>query len=208
MRSDKEHGVRLKTIIAGIALVLTPAPPAFAQMGFSPSYVFLKAIRDSDVAKINEYLNKAGSGQVIINTQDQATGDTALHIVTRRRDLVYLNYLLSRGADPNKANKAGLSPLMMAVQMRWTEGMSVLLDRKAQPDFASALGETPLTRAVQNYDSTAVALLLRAGANPLKPETGSGLSARDYAARSPRAAAILRQIDEAKPKPKANYGPN
>ena len=42
-----------------------------------------------------------------------------------------------------------------------------------------------------------------APANPLKAESGSGLSARDYAARDPRAANILRMIDEAKPKPKA-----
>lgn len=200
--------MRLKTIITGVVLALALAVPAAAQMGFSQSYVFLKAVKDSDGAKITDILSKAGSAQVIINTQDQANGDTALHIVTRRRDTTYLNFLLARGAEPNVTNKAGLSPLYMAVQMRWAEGVSLLLDRRAKPDLAGALGATPLTRAVQNYDSATVALLLRAGANPLKAEAGSGLSARDYAARDPRAAAILRQIDEAKPKPKANYGPN
>jgi ankyrin repeat protein len=199
-------GVRLKTIITGAALAF--AIPAGAQMGFSESYNFLKAVKDSDGNKLNEILSKAGSAQVIINTVDQSTGDTALHIVTRRRDLVYLNFLLSRDADPNVTNKADISPLYMATQMRWAEGVSLLLDRKARPDMPNALGSTALSRAVQNYDSAIVALLLRAGANPLKAEAGSGLSARDYAARDPRAAAILRQIDDAKPKPKANYGPN
>ncbi|HTI30622.1 MAG TPA: ankyrin repeat domain-containing protein [Sphingomonas sp.] len=199
-------GVRLKTIITGAALAL--AVPAAAQLGFSQSYTFLKAVRDSDAKTISEMLTKAGIGSVIINTKSQDTGDTALHIVTKRRDLTYLNFLLSRGADPDVKNNADLSPLYMATQLRWAEGVSVLLDRRAKPDLPSALGATALTRAVQNYDSTIVALLLRAGANPLKAEAGSGLSARDYAARDPRAANILRMIDEAKPKPKANYGPN
>ncbi len=198
--------MRLKTIITGLALAA--AMPAAAQMGFSPSYVFLKAVKDADAKTITEMLNKAGSGSVIINTKSQDNGDTALHIVTRRRDLVYLNFLLARGADPNVTNKADVSPLFMATQMRWAEGVSLLLDRRARPDLPSALGATALTRAVQNYDASIVALLLRAGANPLKAEAGSGLSARDYAARDPRAVNILRMIDEAKPKPKANYGPN
>lgn len=198
--------MRLKTIITGAALGL--AVPAAAQMGFSQSYVFLKAVKDQDATKITDILSKAGSAQVIINTQSPDTGDTALHIVTRKRDLTYLNFFLSRGADPNIRNKQGQSPLLIATQSRWTEGVSLLLDRRATPDIASSLGETPLTRAVQNVDTTSVGLLLRAGANPLKPEAGSGLSARDYAARDPRAAVILRQIDEARPKPKAKYGPN
>lgn len=198
--------MRLKTIILGAALAV--ASPAGAQMGFSPSYTFLKAVRDSDAKTITDMLNKAGSGSVIINTKSQDNGDTALHIVTRRRDLTYLNFLLAKGADPNVTNNADLTPLYMATQMRWADGVSVLLDRRAKPDMASALGATALTRAVQNYDTTIVALLLRAGANPLKAEAGSGLSARDYAARDPRAANILRLLDEAKPKPKSNYGPN
>lgn len=198
--------VQLKTVMTGLALAV--ALPAAAQTSFSPSYTFLKAVKDADGNKITEILNKAGSGSVIINTKSQDNGDTALHIVTRRRDITYLNFLLSRGADPNVNNNADLTPLYMATQLRWTEGMSLLLDRGAKADLPSALGATPLTRAVQNYDTTAVALLLRAGANPLRAESGSGLSARDYAARDPRAGNILRMIDEAKPKPKANYGPN
>ena len=198
--------MRLRTIITSATLAI--AVPAAAQLGFSQSYTFLKAVRDSDGSKITDILSKAGSAQVIIDTQDQANGDTALHIVTRRRDMTYLNFLLSRGANPNLRNRLGQSPLLIATQTRWPEGVSLLLDHRAQADLASSLGETALTRAVQNYDATIVALLLRAGANPLKPEAGSGLSARDYAKRDPRASVILREIDEAKPKAKANYGPN
>jgi uncharacterized protein len=200
--------VRLKAIFGGAALALALTAPAVADVGFTQSYLFLKAIKDQDVQKINEILSKAGSGQVIINTKSTDNGDTALIIVTRRRDIPYLNFLLSRKADPNLKNNADISPLYLATQMRWSEGVSLLLDHGAQADITSALGETPLTRAVQNGDSTSVALLLRAGANPLKAESGSGLSAHDYAKKDPRLVNILRQLDEAKPKPKANYGPN
>ena len=210
MRADSEGipGVRLKAMISGAALALALSAPASADIGFSPSYTFLKAIKDADGNKVNEILSKAGSAQVIINTKAQDTGDTALIIVTRRRDLAYLNFLLSRKADPNLKNNDDASPLYIATQLRWVEGVSLLLDHAAQADITSSLGETPLTRAVQNNDSTIVALLLRAGANPLKAEAGSGLTARDYAKRDPRLVGVLRQLDEVKPKPKVNYGPN
>jgi len=47
-----------------------------------------------------------------------------------------------------------------------------------------------------------------AGANPAKHDLSAGYSARDYAVRDPRAAAILKAIDEAHPRPKTAVGPN
>jgi uncharacterized protein len=61
---------------------------------------------------------------------------------------------------------------------------------------------------VQNRDIASVRTLLAAGANPNRADTSSGLTARQYAERDMRSGAIVKAIDEAKPKPKVSIGPN
>ncbi len=193
--------------VLGLALVAVMAPVA-AQAQFSESYNFLKAVRDRDGDKVTAAINKPGSGAVLINTRDSATGEGALHIVTKRRDVTWLSFLLSKGANPDMRDSGGNTALMISAQLGFAEGLSLLIDRRAQVDLANSSGETPLIRAVQNRDIATVRTLLAAGANPAKADTSSGLSARQYAERDLRSAAIVKAIDEAKPKPKAKVGPN
>lgn len=193
---------------AGIALVLALMLPTAASAQFSASFNFLKAVKDRDGQKVTDFIAKPGSGAIVIDTRDPATGEAALHIVTKARDTIWLNFLLSKGAKPDSRDNQGNTPLMLAAQLGWADGLSLLIERRANVDVANNSGETPLIRAVQNRDIHTVRLLLMAGANPNKADTGSGLSARDHAARDPRAALILKAIDEARPRPKAAVGPN
>ena len=170
--------------------------PASAAAQFSEGFNFLKAVRERDGTKVTAALNKPGS--IIVNTRDGSTGETPLHIVTAGRDALWLGFLLQRGADPNARNAQGETPLMLATQLGWGEGIETLLARRAGVDVASASGETPLIRAVQNRDIASVRLLLAGGANPNRPDNAAGLSARQYAMRDPRAAAILKAIDDTK----------
>jgi uncharacterized protein len=194
--------------LIGYGLVAALAVPIAAQAQFSESYNFLKAVRDRDGEKVTTAINKPGSGAVIINTRDSSTGEAAIHIVTKRRDTVWLSFLLAKGANPDMRDASGNSALMLATQISFVEGISLLIDRRASVDLANSSGETPLMRAVQNRDLGTVRALLTAGANPNKTDTGSGLSARQYAERDPRAGAIVAAINDAKPKPKAKVGPN
>ncbi len=193
--------------VFGLTLVAVMAPIA-AQAQFSDSYNFLKAIRDRDGQKVTDFLNKPGSGAVIVNTRDSSTGDGALHIVTKRRDTVWLSFLLAKGANPDMRDGSGNTALMLAAQIGFAEGLSLLIDRRAQVDLANSRGETPLMRAVQNRDIATVRALLGAGANPNKADTSSGMTARQYAERDARSAAIVKAMDEAKPRPKVKVGPN
>ena len=193
----------------GFALALTAVVvPIAAQAQFSDSYNFLKAIRDRDGQKVTDFLNKPGSGAVIVNTRDSSTSEGALHIVTKRRDTVWLSFLLAKGANPDLRDAGGNTALMIAAQIGYAEGLALLIDRRANVDLTNNSGETPLIRAVQNRDIATVRTLLAAGANPNKADTSSGLSARQYAERDQRSAAIVKVIDEARPKPKAKVGPN
>lgn len=184
---------RFIPIVAAVAF----AVPGVAVAQFSDSYNFLKAVRERDGTKATEFVTRPGS--VIVDTRDPTSGETALHIVTRERDLNWLAFLLSRNAKPDMRDAKGNTPLMIAAQIGFVEGAQLLLQWRASVDMPNSGGETPLIRAVQNRDAPMVRVLLLAGANPNKADTGAGLSARDYATRDRRSTAILKLIEETKP---------
>lgn len=173
---------------AGVGMI---ASPAAAQ--FSDSYNFLKAVRDRKGEDAEKFLSEPGS--VIINTRDGTTGETALHIVIQRRDSTWLSYLLQKGANPNLSDKKGTTPLMLATQLGYVEGIETLTLKKAQVDQANRAGETALILAVQLRNAEAVRALLKAGANPDKKDSRAGYSARDYAKQDSRAGAIVSIIE-------------
>lgn len=182
-----------------LALLLAAAGSSAAYAQFSDSYNFLKAVKDRKGDEAEKLITEPGS--VIINTRDDVSGETALHIVVNRRDLTWLNYLLGRGANPNIADKKGNSPLMLATQLNFPEGAEVLIAKKAQVDASNRSGETALIRAVQLRNATMVRLLLKAGANPDKTDNVSGKSARDYAQEDGRGNAIIAILDGSEKEP-------
>ncbi|MFW2831428.1 ankyrin repeat domain-containing protein [Sphingomonas sp. ID0503] len=185
-------------VVAGLGLAI----PATAQ--FSPSYNFLKAVKDADGAKAMELL---GSGGSVINTRDLNTGESALHLVTKRRDNTWLGFLLGKGANPNAKDKTGNTPMLLAATVGWAEGIQTLLSVGGQPNLGNGSGETPLIRAVQNRDLASVRVLVAGGADPNQADTGAGMSARAYAERDGRSQAIIKELDAAKPKKATSIGP-
>jgi ankyrin repeat protein len=173
------------------AAVGVVAPAAYAQ--FSDSYNFLKAVKDRKGEEAEKFLSEPGS--VIINTRDGSTGETALHIVIQRRDSTWLGYLLQKGANPNLADKKGTTPLMLATQLGYVDGIDWLVLKKAVVDQTNRSGETALILAVQLRNPEAVRALLKAGANPDKTDSRAGYSARDYAKQDGRASAIAAIIE-------------
>lgn len=180
-----------RAFLLGALAVALATQPALAQ--FSDSYNFLKAVDDRDGAEAEKYISEPGS--VIINTKRDGTGETALHLVVARKDDTWLGYLLQKGANPNLADRKGVSPLMLATQLGFTEGVLRLLKYKASVDATNRSGETALIRAVQLRQPELVRILLKAGANPDKRDSVAGLSAREYAAQDGRNSAILAIIE-------------
>ncbi|WP_411291821.1 ankyrin repeat domain-containing protein [Sphingorhabdus sp.] len=167
------------------------SPAAMAQ--FSDSYNFLKAVKDRKGEEAEKFLSEPGS--VIINTRDGTTGETALHIVIERRDSTWLGYLLQKGANPNLSDKKGTTPLMLATQLGYIDGIDWLVRKKAQVDQTNRAGETALILAVQLRNAEAVRALLKAGASPDKTDSRAGYSARDYAKQDGRASSIAAIIE-------------
>jgi ankyrin repeat protein len=187
-RLRRSGGVALALIVA-VAL-LAPVPAA-AQ--FSDAYNFLKAVKDKDGGKATELLDKPGN--TVVNSKDGDTGETALHIVTRRGDLNWVGFLVGKGANLNVKDREGNTPLMIATVARWSEGIALFTKLRADVNAQNRLGETALLKAVQGRDSYNAKALLDAGANPDITDS-SGISARSAANDDPRAASIARLIKD------------
>jgi ankyrin repeat protein len=187
-----------------VALAALAGTPASAQ--FSKSYKFLLAVREKDGQAVTDELNQPGS--TMVNTRDSTNGETALHIVTARRDLGWMSFLLAKGADPNIADGRGTTPMMLAANLGFTEGLSLLLAQGARVDETGVTGETPLIIAVHRRDIGMMRVLLKAGANPDRADS-SGRTARDYAALDGAENPLLAEITAgAKPRRAGpTYGP-
>ena len=188
-------GVSRKFIVAGAiagAVWLGALGAPLAAQTYSDGYLFLKAVDERDIAKSDELLGKPGS--TLINSRDISNGRTGLHIATDRRDVVWLVYLLNRGANPNITDNRGVSPLMRASQLGFYEGIDHLITAGARVDAANSTGETPLILAVHRRDTQMMRQLLRAGADPDRADN-SGRTARDYATLQGRASLTLAELD-------------
>ena len=189
---------RLHRLILVVACAAGAAIPAAGQQ-MSETFNFLKGVRDRDAAAVEAIISSPSSA--IINVRDRATGEGALHIVTRRRDLEWLAFLLGRRARPDVQAGDGTTPLGIAAQIGWLEGAEQLLARRASVDLANNRGETPLILAVQSRQLQMVRYLLSRGANRDRQDSSAGFSALDYARQDTRNPELLRIFEDQPARP-------
>ena len=104
-----------------------------------------------------------------------------------------VEYLIEAGADPDSADKSGVTPLHRAVRTRCTAAVRTLLVSGADPRRRNGTGSTPLHLAVQNtgrggsgspasreQQREIILLLLKHGARPTDKNT-AGKSVTDSA---------------------------
>ena len=180
----------LALLVAATGLMLSPA-----QAQFRGGYAFLQAVESRDGTKATEALKDDPS---FVNTRNSDNGQTALIIVTKRRDISWLRFLLAKDADPSISDRQGVTPLMHAALINFTDGAEELLNDKAPVDQTNRRGETALILAVQSKNVAMVRLLVKRGANPDKTDHVAGMSARAYAKRDDRSGQLVALLD-AKP---------
>lgn len=201
------RGRRISVFVAAaLAGAMVMANPAQAQ--YSDQYLFLKAVKEKDGDKIVELLSTPGS--TLVNSRDLTSGETGLHIAVARRDLLWVRFLLQQKANPNIRANNGVTPLVLAAQLGFSEAIDVLIGAGAQVDIPNDSGETPLIAAVHKRDIPIMRLLLKGGADPDRTDY-VGRSARDYAKAG--SSQLLAEI-EANEKPDGEragtrtYGPS
>lgn len=187
-----------------VGLAIAGAEPAAAQVAKSDGESFVEAMREGNGSKAVALVEKPGSTVVNYRGGD---GNAGLHIAMRGRNGNWIGFLLSRGADPNIADKNGDTPLILAARLGYSEGAARMLMGRALVDKANRLGETALIVAVQQRQPAIARMLLEAGANPDKTDHASGYSARDYAKRDNRSQELLRLIETVKARQARTVGP-
>ena len=200
------YRIKLAFALAAGAALLAAGPAAAQQ--YSDGFKFLQAVDKSDLTTVKELYNK---NSTIIDARDISDGHTALHTAIKRRDGGWLRYLLSLGANPNLSDRKGVTPLMLASQLGFVEGVEMLAQKGAKVDQSNDAGETPLILAVHKRDLPMVRILLAAGADPDRSDN-AGRTARDYAkldgGDSATLDAIVRQDGKKKVRKSAQtYGP-
>ena len=183
---------RFAPALLAVSMVLATTPGA-AQLGRSAGYNFLQAVKDSKNDEVIAALDRPGA--TVVNTRDVTTGEGAIHIVVRRGDAAYLNYLLSKGADANLRDGKGETALLIAARLGRGELIPVLVKGGANPNLANSSGETALIIAVQRRDQAMTREVLDLGGDPDQADRLQGFSARDYAHQDTRSPAIATMID-------------
>ena len=186
-----------------MALVTVPVPAA-AQFTNSDGETFLKAVEEGDNNAAIPLLEQPGSR---LANYKGYNGETALHIVTRKRELDWIGYLLKKGADPNITDRNGDTALMIASRIGLEEAVDWMVALGAHVDTSNRRGETALIIAVQQRQPRIVEKLLEAGANPDKTDHSAGYSARVYAKRDSRNPQLLKLIETVKSTKKKVAGP-
>ncbi|OOV16641.1 ankyrin repeat domain-containing protein [Flavobacterium sp. LM4] len=94
------------------------------------------------------------------------SGQNVLHLLAGKPNQIeIINYFISKGVDPNKADKEGTTPLMVAASARETSVLELLLPTTKNINLQNLKGESALTNAVKYGTPEAVSLLLAKGAD-------------------------------------------
>ncbi|MFI8960398.1 ankyrin repeat domain-containing protein [Streptomyces sp. NPDC053495] len=109
-------------------------------------------------------------------------GRSAVHYCAVQGDVAGLREALAGGADPDLADKAGMTPLHFAAQSQSAPAAELLLAAGATVDARARNGNTALFDAVFNYrgDPATLQVLLAAGADPERQNV-KGVSPRALA---------------------------
>lgn len=101
------------------------------------------------------------SGMLDVDCEFGCNSDKPLHEASRNGHL-----LLNKGADPNKKNRDGSTPLQKASLNGHAEVVQLLLKSRANPNEADYYGYTPLHEASLKGHQVVVQILLEGGAEP------------------------------------------
>ena len=118
-------------------LILSAAAASFPPL--------IEAAREGDTKRIHDLVARGADPNAVVVTNTEWT--PLLHAIHKNR-LVSVSALIDSGADPNRANPAGMTPLMFAAGYGHTPIVQLLLRRGANPRLRDRGGETAFDYAL------------------------------------------------------------
>jgi len=132
-----------------------------------------KAIQSGNVEMVKEVTRKGG---VDVNACfESGSNPLASAVVCSQKEIV--KWLVSQGADCNKKDGTGTTPLHLSVQWNWVSDSVIidyLLEGHANPNVLNDAGETPLHSAIKRHRKQHVLKFLSRGASPNKGVVQTG----------------------------------
>lgn len=134
----------------------------------------LEALRMTLVSALETQNHRVVEQVLDKGVSPDSTDPHLLRQAVLNRDTESLLLFLLFGADTNKPDTDGVTPLYSAVHVKFPEGAQILLKYGADPNMQAAQGETPLDLAVSKADWDLAQVLLIYGANPnIAPARGT-----------------------------------
>jgi ankyrin repeat protein len=161
------HGTYAELVAIGntclVPLPADAAPDARAEDGTTPLH---QAARDGDTGRAVALLRAGLDVDVPLQSLEQRSsewGSTPLHVAAEAGQLEMAGLLLDRGADPNRGNTRGATPLHKAVAH--PDIVRLLIDRGADVNARDETGRTPLHWLARYPNLDSARLLTASGAD-------------------------------------------
>lgn len=113
-----------------------------------------------------------------------------LNMAAKSNRILLVKSLLEKGADPNRADSDGVTPLFITAQDGYTHSSALLLKQGAKPDQANDEDITPLCMAALNGHTEVVTLLIKHGADLNRADLYHGKTALSHAAYNGHAEVV------------------
>ncbi len=177
---------RRDTALGWLALFLAVNCAYASPMDSRP---LVAAIEKGDLQFVQERVAKGNIDAILSNAM------AALHVAAYHDQLAVAQYLLDTGADPNIANRYGVTPLMLASANGDDAFVSLLLKAGADPNKTSLEGEAPIMLAARTGKLDCIESLLGQGADPNATESWEGQTALMWAAAEGHATVARRLLE-------------
>ena len=135
-------------------------------------------------------------------------GYTSLLMASSHGHKNLVDFLLDKGADPNKANSGGWTPLHFSIYRRHDYVVQLLLQRGSDPNTQAAYGDSPLYWAAYNGNKFVAELLINRGANILNENRGGNTALHAAAYYGNKDVVKLLLDHGASPKAQNHQGEN
>lgn len=109
---------------------------------------------------IDEFTQIINEQKSLIDAADEKLGYTLLSLSVQNQLDQQTKILLDKGANPNKQNRYGDTPLHIAIEKLNHKIVNLLLDKQANPNIKQEYGETAMHVAARKGDYKVLKLLL------------------------------------------------